>query len=114
MQTQQLIKGCLSAIVLKLLDENGQMYGYEITQKVREMTANETQITEGALYPTLHKLEADGILTANAKMVDGRTRKYYSITPHGKPEAQSRVSDLERFVGQLQNIINPKLSPQPL
>ncbi len=111
MQNQQLIKGCLSAIILKLLDENGKMYGYEMTQKVKAITANEMQITEGALYPTLHKLEAEGILTTETKTVDGRTRKYYSITPHGQPEAQSRMSELATFAQQLQQLLNPKLSP---
>ena len=38
------------------------MYGYEITQKVKELTKNKIQITEGALYPLLHKLEAEGIV----------------------------------------------------
>jgi PadR family transcriptional regulator, regulatory protein PadR len=111
MQNQQLIKGCLSAIILKLLDENGQMYGYEMTQKVKAITANEIQITEGALYPTLHKLEAEGILTTKTTMVDGRTRKYYSITPQGQPEAQSRMADLANFAQQLQQLLNPKLTP---
>jgi DNA-binding PadR family transcriptional regulator len=39
---------------MKLLEENGKMYGYEITQKVKAITAGELNITEGALYPALH------------------------------------------------------------
>lgn len=108
MQNQTLIKGCLSPIVLKLLEENGKMYGYEITQRVKELTANEMQITEGALYPMLHKLEAEGVLATESVKVDGRTRKYYKITPNGQADVAERVSELQSFVEQLQQILNPR------
>jgi hypothetical protein len=62
MYSSELIKGTLKTIILKLLVENKRMYGYEITAKVKELTADKIQLTEGALYPTLHALEADGLL----------------------------------------------------
>ena len=62
MKKSQLYKGSLNTIIMKLLEENGRMYGYEITQKVKELTIGELTITEGALYPSLHKLEADDLL----------------------------------------------------
>jgi len=62
MSNKKLYRGSLSTIILKLLGDNGRMYGYEITQKVKALTAGELQITEGALYPALHKLEAAGHL----------------------------------------------------
>ena len=62
MGNQKLYKGSLQTIILKLLGENDKMYGYEITQRVKELTKGELKITEGALYPALHKLEADGLL----------------------------------------------------
>ena len=55
MYSKNLIKGTLQTIVLKQLEENGRMYGYEITQKVKEISDHKIEITEGALYPTLHK-----------------------------------------------------------
>ena len=61
MKNSQLYKGSLNTIIMKLLEENGKMYGYEITQKVKAITQGELNITEGALYPALHKLEAEGI-----------------------------------------------------
>ena len=62
MSNSKLYKGSLSTIILKLLAENNKMYGYEMTQRVKELTQGELTITEGALYPALHKLEADGFL----------------------------------------------------
>lgn len=104
----QHIKGSLNAIVLKLLKDNGRMYGYEITQKVKELTVDEIQITEGALYPLLHKLEAEEVLTTKAEKVDGRIRKYYEITPKGNAAAEIRISELEVFAESLNRILNPK------
>ncbi len=52
----ELLKGTSKNIVLKLLAGNKKMYGYEITQKVKELTRDRIQITEGALYPTLHAI----------------------------------------------------------
>ncbi len=60
MQKSSLYKGLLEPIVMQLLKENGRMYGFEITQKVKEITRNQLKITEGALYPLLHRLEANG------------------------------------------------------
>ena len=59
----ELIKGTFKTIVLKLLADNKKMYGYEITQKVKELTLGKIQITEGTLYPTLLALESEGLVT---------------------------------------------------
>ena len=80
MGNQKLYKGSLQTIILKLLESNDKMYGYEITQKVKELTKGELQITEGALYPALHKLEADGLLDVEVAKVGNRLRKYYKLT----------------------------------
>lgn len=106
---QQLLKGSLSVIILRLLEEREKMYGYEITQKVKELTAGEMAITEGALYPALHKLEAEGMLTTETQVVDGRVRKYYSLTQDGHKQAVSRVSELVAFVENLNLVL--KLKP---
>lgn len=110
MSPTRLYKGSLSTIILKLLSENEKMYGYEITQKVKLITHNKLKITEGALYPALHKLEADGLLEVEMQKVDNRMRKYYKLTPKGTQETAYKISELEEFIKTLQSIINPKPS----
>lgn len=110
MGNQQLFKGSLQTIILKLLEENDKMYGYEITQKVKELTKGELNITEGALYPALHKLEADGLLDVEVAKVDNRLRKYYKLTEHGTKETIDRLAELEKFIKNMQTIVNPKLA----
>ncbi|WP_339834744.1 helix-turn-helix transcriptional regulator [uncultured Flavobacterium sp.] len=110
MKNLQLYKGSLNTIIMKLLEENGRMYGYEITQKVKEITKGELNITEGALYPALHKLEAEDLLDVEVEKVDNRLRKYYKLTEKGTKETVNRLSELEEFIKNMQTIVNPKLS----
>ena len=110
MKNSQLYKGSLNTIIMKLLEEKGRMYGYEITQKVKEITRGELNITEGALYPALHKLEADGLLDVEVEKVDNRLRKYYKLTEKGTTETVNRLSELEEFIKNMQTIVNPKLA----
>jgi PadR family transcriptional regulator PadR len=107
MKNSQLYKGSLTTIIMKLLEENGRMYGYEITQKVKQITAGELNITEGALYPALHKLEAEGVLTAEVEKVDNRIRKYYKLTEAGEKETVNRLRELEEFIQNMQNLVKP-------
>lgn len=110
MNKSTLYKGCLEPIILKLLNENKRMYGYEITQHVKELTKSELTITEGALYPLLHRLEAEGVLEAEMESIDNRVRKYYSLTKHGKKQKSAAMSELKNFVDTLQLLLNPKLA----
>jgi DNA-binding PadR family transcriptional regulator len=98
MYSSELVKGTLKTIVLKLLLESDKMYGYEITQKVKELTGGKVQLTEGALYPTLHAMEAQGILTTDVVNVGNRIRKYYSVTQVGKKVATEKVNEFSDFI----------------
>lgn len=110
MANQKLYKGSLNTIILKLLNENGKMYGYEMTQKVKHITKGELKITEGALYPALHKLESEGMLEVEVLKVDNRLRKYYSLTENGTKETVTKISELENYIQTMQSLINPKLT----
>ncbi|MBW1293930.1 PadR family transcriptional regulator [Aquimarina litoralis] len=110
MGNSKLYKGSLNTIILKLLEESEKMYGYEITQKVKEITKGELNITEGALYPALHKLEAEGLLDVEMQKVDNRLRKYYKLTEKGTKETANRLNELEEYIRTMQTIINPKWS----
>ncbi|MBO3698141.1 PadR family transcriptional regulator [Roseivirga sp. E12] len=104
MYSKELIRGTLKTIVLKLLSEHGRMYGYEITQKVKEISSNEINLTFGALYPTLHKLEKEGVVTTSSEEVDNRTRKYYSLTSQGAETARLKIEEYYQF-SRLMNLI---------
>jgi PadR family transcriptional regulator PadR len=103
-----LIKGSLKTIVLKLLEENGRMYGYEITRKVEELTAGKIKLTYGALYPVLHKLESEGILITESENFNNRIRIYYLLTPHGHSVVTDKIRELNEFIDSLRSIVEPR------
>jgi len=107
--SNQLFKGSLTTIILNLLKETDKMYGYEITKKVKELTNDELVLTEGALYPALHKLEAEGLLTASLENIGNRSRKYYSLTKKGTKEVNNKLIELKDFFMQMQTVLNLQL-----
>lgn len=107
----ELLKGTLKTIVLKLLADNRKMYGYEITQKVKELTQDRIQITEGALYPTLHALEADKLVTTEVEYIGRRIRKYYSLNPAGKAKTKEKINELASFIQTMQLLLDIKTKP---
>ncbi|PWJ58426.1 DNA-binding PadR family transcriptional regulator [Dyadobacter jejuensis] len=108
--SNEFVRGTLKTIVLNLLSEHSRMYGYEITQEVKDRTQGAIALTFGALYPVLHKLEQEGLLLTESVEVDGRTRKYYSLTSPGTEMAQAKTDDLERFVEALKLLLAPKVA----
>lgn len=74
--------GVSELVVLRLL-KNREMYGYEIVQAIREESGQVLTAGEGVIYPVLHALEKDGALKSRRKVVGGRSRVYYTVTPKG-------------------------------
>lgn len=108
MYSKELTKGTLQPIILTLINNNGRMYGYEITQEVRKMTSGKIDISEGALYPILHKLEAKKVLETEKVYIGKRVRKYYKVTKEGKRMVASVTEEINDFIETLNLIFNPK------
>jgi PadR family transcriptional regulator, regulatory protein PadR len=112
MLSSEFVRGTLKTIILKLLAQNKKMYGYEITQRVSELSHKQIMLTYGALYPVLYKLEAEGLLTTTTEVVENRARKYYALTKDGKKVAKEKVSELQEFTKILANILNDASAPK--
>jgi len=108
MYSKELTKGTLQPIILKLLSQHEKMYGYEITQKVKELTKGKIDISEGALYPILHKLEKSKVLETEKVYIGKRVRKYYSVTKSGKQVIADQTNQINDFIQTLSLIFNPK------
>jgi len=81
-----------------------------VPHKVKELTNGDVNITEGALYPALHKLEAYGLLSVSVEQLGNRPRKYYSLTKEGKKEAKNKLAELRDFFQQMQLVLKLQLS----
>jgi len=95
--SQELIKGTVIPVVLSLLRERAR-YGYEMVQLVNARTNGALRWSEGTLYPVLHKLESDGLLSAEWRDGDGsRRRRYYALTSAGRRELKKRSAEWKSF-----------------
>ena len=99
--SRDLTRGSIVPIVLSLLSER-PMYGYEIVNVVNARTNGLLEWKEGTLYPTLHGLEADRMVSgkwadAPRAKAPGRRRKYYHITQKGRRELARRTEEWKQF-----------------
>lgn len=86
MLPKELIGASSIPIILSVLEKEDS-YGYEIINKVKEISENKIEYKDGTLYPVLHKLEARKLIESYwMKMKNGRKRKYYRISNSGKKE----------------------------
>lgn len=105
--SKEFLSGTLSTLILALLKDNGQMYGYEICQLTKKLTNDDIQLTEGAIYPALHKLEKKGLITSTKEKVNGRMRKYYAIPKTSASIVDQQIELLSNFASHLQTILKP-------
>lgn len=111
MYSKELIKGTLKTVLLKLLAEEGRMYGYQMTKRAEEVSDGRYQLTEGSLYPLLHKLEKDGLVTTEVEAVGGRKRKYYHLTARGREAAKDHLAEFREFMLTMQRVLDLKPDP---
>jgi DNA-binding PadR family transcriptional regulator len=83
---KDLVAASATPLVLAILAE-GDSYGYAIIKRVAELSAGQLQWTDGMLYPVLHRLERQGLVSTKWGESDsGRKRKYYRITRAGRAQ----------------------------
>jgi len=91
--SKELIGASASSIILSLLRQ-GDSYGYEIIQRVKEYTDGKIKWKEASIYPVLKKMEAEGMIKSYWKMEDGeRPRKYYSILETGVQQLEENKTE---------------------
>lgn len=95
---QQMKKGVLSMLILKLL-EHEEKYGYQLIQELGEQSDGLCSLKEGTLYPILYRLEDEGCIRSHWNRPVGRevSRKYYTITPEGTQTLQAWHQSWTRF-----------------
>jgi PadR family transcriptional regulator PadR len=89
------LNGVPELLLLRLLSARA-MYGYELVQAIHLATAGGLEFGEGCIYPLLHRLQADGMLTSRRETVGGRDRFVYRVTSRGRAQLAERVTAWER------------------
>ena len=102
---KSLLSGSTTLLVLKLL-EDGEMYGYQIIEELERRSESVFRLKEGTLYPILHGLEADGLVTVREKAAEtGRMRKYYRITKKGLKMLEEKKAEWTFFAEKVNAVI---------
>ena len=103
--SKELLKGSTSLMILKVISE-GDSYGYEIVGKIAKRSDAVFQLNEGTLYPILHTLEKEKMLTSYRKQSEtGRERKYYSITSLGRLHLAERLKEWQTFTESVDGVL---------
>lgn len=93
---KELLKGSTTMLVLNLLSDKN-MYGYQMIKELTEKSENVFELKEGTLYPILHSLEENNLITSYWDESAGKKRKYYSITNEGKKYLKDKKEEWKIF-----------------
>lgn len=97
MAGSDLFTGTLDILILKAVSW-GPRHGYAIGRWIRESTADDVIVQEGALYPALHRLERKGLLDEEWGLTDtGREAKYYKLTSAGRAQLRAEAKRWTKF-----------------
>lgn len=98
--------GSTAVMVLRLLADR-PMYGYQIVKELQTRSEGYFDLEQGTLYPTLHRLEKDGLVSSKWEVVEeGPSRKYYYITSEGRDELEKSVQQWTDFSRHLLKLLN--------
>ncbi len=101
---RSLISGSTAMLLLRLLEDK-DMYGYEMIETLEKKSNNVFTLKAGTMYPLLHSLEEKNYLTSYESPVNGKLRKYYSITKDGKKYLKSRKEEWQEYQEAVLNVL---------
>ena len=100
-----LIQGTLDLLILRTVSLE-PMHGWAIAKRIRQVSRDVLQVTQGSLYPALHRLEQQGWLKAAWQPSEtGREAKFYSLTPAGRKQLAREVESWDRLSGAITLVI---------
>lgn len=96
--SRELLKGAADTLVLSTFAE-GEKYGYQVVKELERRSEGFFRLKEGTLYPILHRLERQGLLSARwERMPNGSERRYYALTPRGRRALTDKLQEWNTFV----------------
>jgi len=101
-----LVQGTLDLLLLKILALE-PLHGWAISQRLKQVSGNVLQVSDGSLYPALHKLEQEGWITAEWKPSENNRRaKFYSLTRLGRRQLGKESANWNRLSSAIAHVIN--------
>lgn len=105
MKPTDLVQGTLDLLLLKIVALE-PLHAWAISQRLKQVSGDILQVSDGSLYPALHKLEQGGWVKAEWKVTEnGRRAKFYSLTRSGRHELQRESANWERLSGAISQVV---------
>jgi transcriptional regulator len=103
-----LVQGTLNLLILKILALE-PMHGWAISQRLGQISGDALQVSDGSLYPALHKLEQEGWIRAEWRTSDlGRRAKFYELTRPGRKQLERESANWERLSTAISTVVRMK------
>jgi PadR family transcriptional regulator, regulatory protein PadR len=103
-----LVQGTLDLLLLKILALE-PLHGWAISIRLRQISGDVLQVTEGSLYPALHKLEHEGWIKAEWKQTENNRRaKFYALTAPGREQLEAESANWTRLSSAISRIVRLK------
>ena len=100
-----LVQGTLDLLLLKILALE-PLHGWAVSQRLKQISGDELQVSDGSLYPALHKLELAGWITAEWKNSElGRRAKFYSLTRAGRRYLDQETANWQRLTSAISRVL---------
>ena len=100
-----LVQGTLDLLILKILRLE-PLHGWAISQRLKHVSGGVLQVSDGSLYPALHKLEQEGWITAEWKPTENNRRaKFYSLTRPGRRQLETEAANWERLSAAISHVV---------
>ena len=101
-----LVQGTLDLLILKILALE-PLNGWAIGQRLRQVSKDVLQVSDGSLYPALHKLEQHGWISAEWRPSENNRRaKFYSLTRAGKKQLKTEAESWKRLAGAISLVVH--------
>ncbi len=103
-----LVQGTLDLLILKIVALE-PMHGWAIGQRLRQVSGDILQMSDGSLYPALHKLEQEGWIRAEWRTSDlGRRAKFYDLTRAGSKHLERESANWQRLSNAISSVVKLK------
>lgn len=103
-----LVQGTLVMLILKIVALQ-PLNGWAVSQRLKQISSDVLQVSDGSLYPALHKLEQEGWIRAEWKSSgNNRRAKYYSLTRLGRRQLEKEAANWKRLAAAISSIVKLK------
>jgi len=100
-----LLQGTLDLLVLRTL-AGGDMHGWGISQRIHQMSGDVLKVNQGSLYPALHRLEVQGVITSEMGMSENNRRaRFYRLTAAGRKQLETETESWERLSAAVARVL---------